>query len=185
MKRSAFIDLKAFRETNKISQAELAEFLGVNRSFISQIESGLSKLPDDALKKIDAECQVGNKWHFTGLVPFYDRILALQDYFDGKIDGGFISSSIEKGWFSFDELREIGNGHTGLPSEVMIKIIKEYPEINYEWLAKGEEPMIHLNTANPYTIKQLITKIDMLQDEIDLLLARTKTIIDLLMSERK
>ncbi|MCQ2065850.1 MAG: helix-turn-helix domain-containing protein [Bacteroidaceae bacterium] len=45
-------DLKAFRKRNRISQVELANYLGISNGFISQVELGKSKLPDDKLEKL-------------------------------------------------------------------------------------------------------------------------------------
>ena len=44
------IDLKGFRKANKLTQADLAELIGISRSFIGQIECGASKLPDSNLE---------------------------------------------------------------------------------------------------------------------------------------
>ena len=46
------IDLKQFRKKNKITQLELAEYLGVTNGFISFIENGRSVLSDDKLEKL-------------------------------------------------------------------------------------------------------------------------------------
>lgn len=46
------IDLKEFRKRNKITQVELAKYLDVLQGFISQIENGVAKLPDDKLSKL-------------------------------------------------------------------------------------------------------------------------------------
>ncbi len=46
------INLKAFRKANKLTQANLAEIIGISRSFISLIESGVSKLPDKYLQTL-------------------------------------------------------------------------------------------------------------------------------------
>lgn len=46
------IDLKEFRKRNKLTQVELAKYLGVLQGFVSQIESGASKLPEDKLKML-------------------------------------------------------------------------------------------------------------------------------------
>lgn len=43
------IDIRAFRRANRLKQEELAEFLGVTRAFISMVENGTSKLPQDKL----------------------------------------------------------------------------------------------------------------------------------------
>ena len=48
------MDLKKFRKQNGISQQELASYLGVGQSFISQIESGRSPLPDSVLERIQS-----------------------------------------------------------------------------------------------------------------------------------
>lgn len=44
--------LKEFRKANNLKQDELAQKIGVSRSFISQVESGHSKLPTNILQKI-------------------------------------------------------------------------------------------------------------------------------------
>lgn len=43
------IDIRAFRRANRLKQEELAEFLGVTRAFVSMVENGTSKLPQDKL----------------------------------------------------------------------------------------------------------------------------------------
>ena len=48
------IDLKAFRKANNLSQVQLAEYLGVGQSFISQIEKGDRPLPYEYISKISA-----------------------------------------------------------------------------------------------------------------------------------
>lgn len=45
-------DLKGFRKANKISQVELAEYLGVGQGFISQMEKGDRPIPDHIAEKI-------------------------------------------------------------------------------------------------------------------------------------
>lgn len=44
--------LKEFRKANNLKQEELAQKIGVSRSFISQVESGHSKLPTNILQTI-------------------------------------------------------------------------------------------------------------------------------------
>lgn len=46
------IDIKGFRKANRIPQIELAEYLGVSNSFISQIERRERDIPDSKLDKI-------------------------------------------------------------------------------------------------------------------------------------
>lgn len=52
MKGQQTINLKAFRKANKLTQANLAEIIGISRSFIGQIECGASKLPDNYLQAL-------------------------------------------------------------------------------------------------------------------------------------
>lgn len=46
------VDFKRFRKLNNLKQKDIADYLGVTRSFVSQVESGSSPLPDDKLEKI-------------------------------------------------------------------------------------------------------------------------------------
>ena len=45
-------DLKAFRKANGLTQTVLGEYLGINKSFISTIESGKDPMPKDKLTKL-------------------------------------------------------------------------------------------------------------------------------------
>ena len=46
------VDLKAFRRANKLTQADVAKFLSVSAPFITRVERGLNKLPEDKLLKL-------------------------------------------------------------------------------------------------------------------------------------
>lgn len=46
------IDLKLFRKDNNLSQSNAAKLFGCDQSFISQIETGRSKIPDEYISKI-------------------------------------------------------------------------------------------------------------------------------------
>lgn len=71
------IDLKAFRKANKLSQIQLAEFLGVGQSFISQVELGSRPLPQEQISKILAN----KEWNTSMLVP-KSNIELLQERLD-------------------------------------------------------------------------------------------------------
>ena len=84
------IDLKGFRKSNKLSQLQVAEFLGVSRSFVGQVEAGFSKLPSDKVSKLLANEQ---GWDVTYLM-LEDRQHVGDNYFQngghgniGKITG--------------------------------------------------------------------------------------------------
>ena len=59
------IDIKAFRKANRLSQKDLADFLGVGQGFISQIESGDRPMPMNLLDKILEH----EGWDTTAIVP--------------------------------------------------------------------------------------------------------------------
>ena len=46
------IDLKAFRKANNLTQSELGEYLGIKKSFISQMESDKCPIPTDKFNKL-------------------------------------------------------------------------------------------------------------------------------------
>lgn len=50
-------DIKAFRKRNKITQKELAAYLGVSQPFLSQVENGGSPLPSECLERILANAE--------------------------------------------------------------------------------------------------------------------------------
>jgi len=46
------IDLKAFRKANGLTQADVAQYLSVSAPFITRVETGSNKLPEDKLQKL-------------------------------------------------------------------------------------------------------------------------------------
>ncbi len=49
---SIFVDLKAFRICNGLTQKDIAEYLNVSTAFISKVESGHSRLPSEQFIKL-------------------------------------------------------------------------------------------------------------------------------------
>lgn len=47
-----YIDLKMFRRVNKMTQQELADYLGVGQGFISQMEKNDRRVPEKYISKI-------------------------------------------------------------------------------------------------------------------------------------
>lgn len=45
-------NLRLFRKANKLTQDAVADYLGVTKGFISQVETGKSSLPEDKLQKL-------------------------------------------------------------------------------------------------------------------------------------
>ena len=48
----SFINLVAFRKKNRLTQQQVADFIGTSMAFVSLVEKGSSKLPDDKLNKL-------------------------------------------------------------------------------------------------------------------------------------
>lgn len=46
------VNLKSFRKANKLTQLQVAEYLGIGKSFISRIESGNVGMPEEKLIKL-------------------------------------------------------------------------------------------------------------------------------------
>ena len=102
------LDLKGFRQSNRIQQAELADFLSVSTSFISQIETGKRDLPENQLSKIMLN-QFG--WDTSmlfvekdekKLIPLYDDITTIGGNNDvvADVETNGVSEWIDAGdWF--------------------------------------------------------------------------------------
>lgn len=98
------VDLKAFRRVNNLTQAKLGEYLGINKSFISTIESGKDPMPKEKLSKL-----INNPYgwdtsmltveseknsydpHMENLLSVYKRMYAGED----KTLIGYLQSQIE------------------------------------------------------------------------------------------
>lgn len=57
-------DLKGFRKANKISQVELADYLGIGQGFVSQMENGARPVPDQIVEKLMSN----KKWTVDGTI---------------------------------------------------------------------------------------------------------------------
>jgi transcriptional regulator with XRE-family HTH domain len=98
-------DLKAFRKANNLTQTKLGEYLGINKSFISTIESGKDPMPKEKLSKLinnpygwdtsmltmESE-NVSYDPHMENLLSVYKRMYAGED----KTLIGYLQSQIEE-----------------------------------------------------------------------------------------
>ena len=107
------IDLKGFRLANGIQQAELADFLSVSTSFISQVENGKRDLPEAQLSKIMLN-QRGwdtamiwkemeeEKDSGKNMIPVYTDVATIGGYNDtvANVEDNGVSEWIDAGdWF--------------------------------------------------------------------------------------
>lgn len=79
MDKEQLVDLAAFRKRNGLKQEELAQMLGVHRSYISQVETGSCKISADKMKKL-WEISKTEQWFMDDLVPALDRLNELFNY---------------------------------------------------------------------------------------------------------
>lgn len=56
------LDFKKFRKDNKMTQVQAAEYFGFTQAFISQMERGESKIPEDLLEKIKADSSLNKSF---------------------------------------------------------------------------------------------------------------------------
>ena len=86
------IDIKAFRELNNLTQKELADYLGIDKGFISAIEHGKSKFPKAKLTLLlnnphnwdtsmltQPENPMANEPKADGLVEYLERKVSDQE----------------------------------------------------------------------------------------------------------
>ena len=59
------VDLKRFRKRNSLTQENVAAFLGTTKGFISQVENGRSRLPEEKLRLL---IENDRGWNLDGLV---------------------------------------------------------------------------------------------------------------------
>lgn len=174
-----FIDLAAFRKANNMSQEDLAELLGTSRGFISMIESGRSKLPEDKLQSIYDSAAKNTFYFLEPLCPAYARLGELDLYLKAtKQSYSLLDNLVIDGYRMEDALipkniqEDIRYGRIGINPPIADKICNKFPSINKEWLLYGEgtidQPsgMSDMDLIKNYFI-QLIDKASKLESKID------------------
>ena len=167
--RSSNVHLTAFRQRNRILQKDLADYLGVSRSYISLVESGRSNLSDENIDKI-----FDNPYHWNtdDLVPAYTRLCRVLDYLNGERNEQRAAEGLGPAFFTFlpnDESElAIKHGYCDIPERVADQWCSEAPELSREWLLYGEgEMLVQMATEEPAPIEVLQAKIDKLEAAIE------------------
>ena len=110
--------LKNFRRDNRLSQQDLADYLGVGRSFISQVETGVVPFPKDRRDAIIAN-------------PDWDTSSLMDD------DGMFVSVDAN------DSVTVIGNGN-----DTNVRVRKKKSDVSPELtLLRQEVEMLRVQLA--------------------------------------
>ena len=130
------IDLREFRKNNKLSQKELAAFLGVTCGFISLIENGRAKLPNDKIEKLRVEGKEKG-WNISELIPASSRILVLGELL--MLRSGVKEIIYEDALgLSSEDLNKIMSGEGTFTRANIERIRQKVPDINVNWLMTGE-----------------------------------------------
>lgn len=169
------IDLHGFRIKNRITQAELAEFLCTSMAFISLIENGRNKLPFDKIKKILSEGR-NQQWYVECLVPAYERIMILDRYLREHYSQQYHPSETNPLYINKKVALSIFYGEIGITNEIADTIIlqvKPIVQVSRQWLISGEGEMI-LNFDQEE--KDLREQMKELKKEIELLNTRIKNL---------
>lgn len=169
------INLAAFRKDNHMSQDDLAKFLHTSRSFVSSIESGRSKLPEERLLYIYQRAKEDNKIIAWSVCPAYSRLHDLDLFLkkagqckslledivskDGQI--------IEESMLSSKTLEDIRMGRIGIPPYFIEEVCRKFPKINKRWLATGQEEMVRSHNQENSERNEEISSI---QNTLDLIL---------------
>ena len=155
MKTKSYLDLAAFRKANGINQAELADILGVSRSFISLIETGANKLPHDKFVLLN-RVACDREWSTDELHPHLTRLK--------QLDKALVGRGVRRGKYPLDfsasTYLSFSQGRKGIDEELADAIVNDpkytsrYININKEWLLTGKGEMFL-----PETVEQLSKKL--------------------------
>lgn len=136
------IDIESFRKQNHITQAELAKFLGISRSFVNQAENGKVSLPDARLLELLEKGPKEKGWDIYPLVPAYGRLLKLYYILINDDTKGtnhlFLGDDSDPFYLGEDVIESLRLGKTGITESIIQQIQKDFPYINRYWLETGE-----------------------------------------------
>lgn len=155
------IDLKAFRKANSISQVELAEYLGVGQSFISQIEKGNRPMPKEYISTILANAY---GWDTSMLEEKPNNSIGL---FPGlKITHSHEAVAGNLG----NTIKEVLENNA---SESPLMVYLEQKNLEKDAVIANQNAIIANQDG---TIRDLLKRIEMLTKERDELLAESKSV---------
>lgn len=179
---SNLIDLRGFRLKNHIKQAELAEFLGTSAAFISLVETGQNKMPEDKIRKILREGAIQKPWYVECLIPAYERIIRLHNYLKENASVPYTPPTQSPLYLNEKIASSICYGRIGINDDIATAIVerfKSYISINKHWLITGEGDMI-LPSIDKMPEVDLKKKIKVLEQKYDALLDRVRQLESLL-----
>lgn len=173
-------NLRRFREENHLSQRALAEYLGVTCGFISLIEHGRSKLPDDKLKKLLNDGKNNKGWTVDWILPEHIKrfkaftIEAMMHYVE---ENQTITTLDVITGLSDEEIERIENMEAPITRQIAEKIQRRIPDFNTEWLLTGEGDMFIKKEVDRDEIRE---ELQSLHSEIEGLKQELKEIKEML-----
>lgn len=176
------IYLKEFRKRNGIDQVSLAKFLQTSRSFVSLVESGRSKLPDDKIDKIMGDGRIMKGWDVSELNPAFFRLDQIcRTYSCGNVTPLDWETGHSILHISPVEMLNIKHGRTDISDSIADAICSQFPEIDRTWLRFGNGTMLQKDNiyrapepsqraSNEEEIAFLKRKVQELEEKVEMLL---------------
>ena len=164
----SYINLLAFRKKNRLTQQQVADFIGTTKAFISQVETGVSKLPDKKLKTL-----YFSPWDSNDLIPHFTRLIkAWREY--NKRNG---RETVDLYPLEESDPFNLGSttiyclfyGNAGIDDEIANAIISVMPDISREWLLQGTGEMIatQITTGEVERIALLEERVRALEETVN------------------
>ena len=149
-------DLRLFRKANGITQGALAEYLGVTKQFISQVESGKNALPEDKLMKI-----IDNpEWSmekYLQLVDTIEEIKRAHEKRDGKVVAGETADPLFRVRLIPYEARGglIGDFVDGVHDYDCESVVSPIKSVDFAMTVTGDSMMPEYNPGDRILIKRI------------------------------
>ena len=149
-------DLRLFRKANGITQGALAEYLGVTKQFISQVESGKNALPEDKLMKI-----IDNpEWSmekYLQLVDTIEEIKRAHEKRDGKVVAGEAADPLFRVRLIPYEARGglIGDFVDGVHDYDCESVVSPIKSVDFAMTVTGDSMMPEYNPGDRILIKRI------------------------------
>lgn len=164
----SLVNLTAFRQRNGLLQKDIAEYLGVTRSYVSMVEKGSSKFSRENLDKLYDNPY---HWNVDDLVPAYTRVNKALLYLNQTRNEKRAAEGLLPSLFTFgypDEEELIKYGESTIPEYLVDSWCEHAPELNPEWLLTGEgEMFVQEGQEEPAPIELLQEKVDKLEAAIE------------------
>lgn len=139
----SYVNLQALRKDNNLSQEDISKVIHSSRGFISMVESGKSKLPDDKIELIYEEA---NKryWNTEKFIPAYERIMKLNEflldqYCSDELLASYTSEELSsrEAFLPYELVEDLRLGHCSISISLATAISKKWPRVNKDWLLSG------------------------------------------------